>query len=359
MAKIIGMPWDFSSLMNEAISCLPERPMTKRTNIWASEIGGDYCSRYLRMHAHKMSNPPNDRSRRKFVSGHIFEWIVQLILTMCGVLKEKQLRGEVQLPGCLMVSGKLDFIAGGDIDWEKARAEVQAMQKLFAVSIGDMPPIVFHAVERVLWRMEQMFTRVPLKEVILECKSVSGFVGELIERTRKPRPRHPFQILHYQLANKMNDGVLLYINKDSFMCYQFDVTPTKDLLRLYKDDVKTMTEFINNSGKNYLKNMPPKAAEVLYYEDEFRFAKNTDVEYSPYLEFLYGYKDFDAFKTRWLKPVSAWNRTFKRCVTGANMTTNNKEVIAGATKAFPEWDKYVQQARKAGAFQKEEKEDEE
>jgi len=352
-AQLIGMPWDFSSLMNEAISSLPERALVKRTHIWGSEIGGDYCSRYLRMHAHVMTNPPNDRARRKFISGHIFEWIVQLILTLTGVLKEKQLRGEVQLPGCLLVSGKLDFIAGGDVDWEKAKAEVQAIQKLFALSVGDMPPIVFHAIERVLFRMEQMFTRVPLKEYILECKSVSGFVSDLMEKTKKPRPRHPYQILHYLLANpKVTDeGMLVYVNKDSFLCHQFSVTASKDLMKGYKDDVKTMTAYINGSGKNYLKNMPPKAPEVLFYEDEFRFAKNTDVEYSNYLTYLYGYKDFDEFKWKWYYKVTAWNRVFKRMVKGDNLTPANKVIITDMQIHFPEVDKYVQQAKKSGAFQ--------
>lgn len=353
-AKVLGMEWNFASLMNEAIRSLPERPLTKRTNLWASEIGGDFTTRYLRMHAHPMTNPPNDRSRRKFISGHIFEWIVQLILTLCGVLKEKQLRGEVQLPGILMVSGKLDFIAGGEVDWEKAKAEVKSIQKLFALSIGDMPPIIFHSIERILFRMEQMFSRVPLKEVVLECKSVSGFVSDLIEKTGKPRQGHPLQTLHYLLANpKVTDeGMLLYVNKDSFMCHQFSIYPSKELLKTYKDDVKQMTEFINNSGKNYLKNMPPKAPEILFYEDEFRFAKNNFVEYSPYLTMLYGYESFDVYNETWKRPISSWNRTFKRCVTGANMTVNNMEVIREATKVFPQWDKYVQKAKAAGAFQK-------
>lgn len=357
--KIIGMDWSFSDLMNESIRCLPERPLVKREHIWASEITSDYCSRYLRMHAHAQTNPPNDRSRRKFISGHIFEWIVQLILTMTGVLKEKQLHGTVELPGMLRVTGKLDFIAGGLVDWEKAKAEVETIKKLFAVSIGDMPPIVFHSIERILFRMEQMFTRVPLKEYILECKSVSAFVSDLMEKTQKPRPKHSFQILHYEIANKMNDGQLLYINKDSFYCHQFEVTPTKQLLKEYKTDVAQMTEYIKGSGKNYLKNQPPKAPEVLFYEDEYRFAKNTECEYSPYLTFLYGYKDFDEFNEKWKKPVASWNRTFKRCVQGANMTALNKAVVDEASRVFPEWDKYVQLAKNTGAFSKpEEGEDE-
>ena len=358
-AKLLGMDWRFDSIMNEAIRSLPERPLVKREHIWASEIQGDFCSRYLRMHAHTPSNPPNDRSRRKFVSGHCFEWIIQLILTLTGLIREKQLHGTVELPGLLRVTGKLDFIAGGaNIDWEKAKHEVETIKKLFATSIGDMPPIVFHSIERILFRMEQMFTRVPLKEYIIECKSVSAFVSDLMEKTGKPRPKHPFQILHYEIANKMNDGQLLYINKDSFMCHQFEVTPTKQLLKEYKTDVAQMTEYIKGSGKNYLKNMPPKAPEILFYDEEFRFAKNTDVEYSNYLTFLYGYKDFEEFNYKWKYKIPAWNRVFKRCVKGENITPANTVIIKDAVANFPQWDKYVAKAKAAGAFQKPEEEGE-
>lgn len=305
-----------------------------------------------------MTNPPNDRSRRKFISGHIFEWIVQLILTMTGVLKEKQLRGEVELPGKLRVTGKLDFIAGGDVDWEKAKAEVQMFQRMFARAHGDMPPIVFHAAERILWRMQQMFTRVPLKEMIMECKSVSGFVGDLIEKTQKPRHPHPLQILHYEIANKEKFGSLVYINKDSFMCYQFEVTPTKSMLKLYHDDVDTMTGYYNASGKNFLKNLPPKSPEVHYIEDEFRFSKNVHVEYSPYLTMLYGYKDFEEFKKKWEYELRSWNYTFKRCVKGERVTEKNFEVIRKVEKLYP-WDELVQKAQKAGAFQSGDQEEEE
>lgn len=358
-AKVLGMTFDFASLMNEAIRSLPERALTKRSHIWASEIGHSFVDRYLKMNGHIPTNPPNDRSRRKFISGHIFEWIIQLILTVCGILRQKQLRGEVQLPGCLMVSGKLDFIVGGEvIDWELARQELKTIQRLFALSLSEMPPIIEHSIERILFKMEQMFSRVPLKEVVLECKSVSGFVSDLIDKTGKPRQGHPLQTLHYLLANKLDEGMLLYVNKDSFLCHQFTIHPSKDLLKTYKDDVKQMTEYYNNSGKNYLKNMPPKESEILFYDEECRFAKNNFVEYSPYLTMLYGYKDFDEFNEKWKKPIASWNRTFKRCVTGANMTPLNKQVIAEASKVFPLWDKYVAKAKASGIFDKPEQEGE-
>lgn len=373
--KIIGMPWDFSSLFNEAIRTLPERPMVKRDYLWASELQMDAYSRYLRMWAHPMSNPINDRSRRKFIMGHLVEWTVGLMLTLTGILKSKQMRGEVQLPGLLKVTGKLDFVAGGNIDWVKAREEVRRIQMLFAVSFDDMPPIIRHAIDYVFTKMEIMFAFSPLREYILECKSASGLIMKLIQKSNKPRRRHVLQPFHYLLANKdIPEAQLLYISKDDAIMETFPVTRTKELMKVYTDDVKMMTDYYNNSGRNYMKNLPPKEPEMLFEEDSFTFQKNMNVQYSNYLTMGWGYKDYDAFEERWAKVKSSWNRTFKRHVlegTTVERTVNGKttssvmkltaaniEIIKEASKLFPEWDKYVQLARKSGAFQKpEENED--
>ena len=350
-AKLIGMPWDFASLFNEAIRSLPERAMTKRDYMWASELGKDYTSRYLRMHAHPMSNPINDRSRRKFVMGHVTEWIVGIILTLTGVLKSKQLRGEVTLPGMLRVSGKMDFIAGGDVDWAEAKEKVKEVRSLFALSLDDMPPIIFHAIDRVLFQMEQMFTRVPLKEYIIEVKSCSTFISERLMKSGKPMPDHTLQAFHYTLANDI-DSMLIYLCKDDAMCHQFEITKSKPLIKLYTEDVATMTAYFKASGKNYLKNMPPKAPEVEFDAGTFQFLKNSQVAYSNYLTMLYGYKDFDEFKYKWQYKVTAWNRVFKRAVRGDNITPANTVIIKDAINHFPQWDGFVSKAKKAGAFQK-------
>lgn len=351
--KILGMDWNFSSLFNEAVRSLPERPMVRRDYLWASELQMDAYSRYLRMWAHPMSNPPTERSKRKFISGHIIEWIVGLILTMCGVLKAKQLRGEVQLPGLLKVTGKLDFVAGGEvIDWEEAKEKVKQIQMLFAISVDDMPPIIKHAIDHILSRMQMMFSRVPLMENIVEVKSCSGMIMKLIQKSNQPRRRHVMQPFHYLLANKeIPQAQLLYFSKDDAIMESFVITRTKPLLKIYKDDVQMMTDYYNASGRDYMKHLPPVEPELIFEEDSFTFQKNMNCQYSNYLTLGWGYKDYDDFEQRWAKVKTSFNRTFKRCVTGANMTANNKEVIAEAKKLFPAWDDMVSKAKAAGAFQ--------
>src|SRR5262245_7079186 len=110
--KVIGHQWQFCTLWNQAINSIPGRPLVKRDYCYASELGGAFVDRYLRMHAVPYSNPPNERSRRKFFVGEIFEWTVKMMLRSIGILKDSQVRAMVELPnGLLKVSGKLDFIA--------------------------------------------------------------------------------------------------------------------------------------------------------------------------------------------------------------------------------------------------------
>lgn len=347
--KLIGHKWRFSEIWNEALHTLPERPLVKRQHIWASELGQSKIDRYLKMNAHPFSNPPNDRSLRKFSAGHIWEWILGFVLTSTGILKEKQLRGEVELPGLLRVTGKLDFVAGGFVDWDKARADITQMQKLFSASIGDMPPIIFHAAANIINTMQKKYGANPLEEIILEVKSVSSYMSEKIQKTGLPMPHHVLQNLHYVIANKL-PGAVNYICKDDCIVSEFSVLPSKPLLKLYHDDVRAMTELINNTGKNYLKNIPEKEPEANFVLGLFRFEKNFMVEYSPYLTYVYNYKTPEDFRLKWQKDISSWNRTFKRVVTGAKMTPLNLSVISEVKKVFPEFDLYVEKAKKSGVF---------
>lgn len=371
-AKLIGMDWDFKSLFDEAVRTLPSRAMVKRDNIWASEMGGDAYSRYLKMWAHPMTNPPNERSNRKFIMGHITEWIVEMILSVTGILQAKQLRGEVQLPGLLKVTGRLDFIAGGNIDWVKGREQLEMIQKLFAVTVADMPPIIFHAITHIFNRMEKMFTLVPLREYILEVKSCSGMIMKLIQKSMQPRPRHKLQPFHYLLANKdVPAAKLLYFSKDDAIIEVFIIERTKELAKIYSDDVKMMTGYYNNSGKNYMKNLPPKEHEIIFEEDSFTFQKNMNVQYNNYLTMGWGYADFDAFEKQWAPVKAKYNRAFKRHVlegteqiskTGKpsimKLTPANIDTIKEAKVLFPLWDKYIAKAKAAGVFDKPEQEGE-
>ena len=360
-SKLIGTSWRLDVLWNEAIRTLPERPLEKRDYMYASELGRSFASRYLQMHAVKYTNPPNERARRKFLGGNIWELVVEMVLICTGILKERQLKGKFQLPGMLPVSGKLDFIAGGEIDWEKAEVEAKQLLKVISMSTGGAFPFIEHAVNYIMAHFKKEFRNNPLKLMILENKAVSGFVFEKVQKVNA-LVHNALQLGHYVLSNpEIDEGKLIYISKDDSLMHEAQIVNSKALLKAYKDDVSQMTAYYNNSNhKNPMKTLPPKDPEIFFTEDLWRFEKNTlNVEYSNYLTLLYGYKDPEEFYNKWSSKLTSWNRVFKRIVRGDTLTKSNNEYIAEMKKAFPEMDKYVLKARKAGAFQTEEKEVEE
>ena len=362
-AKIIGTDWGLSGLMADATKQVPERPLRARNTIWPSELGYDFASRFLMMHGHTPSNPANDRSRGKFFMGQMIEAIYGMLLKMAGLLREEQIRCEITLPGMLTVSGKCDFLAGGEgIDWDKAEHDVKQLLDFFAPVINSLPQTMAYAMTHAFQHYKRMFLALPPKKYKIEIKSVGQTVMDLIDNLNKPRYHNWLQGGHYQLAEpKIIHGTYIYyICRDDARDKEFIVQSDKELKQAYYNDVATMTGYYNESiGKKYLKCIPPLAPEVHFLEGSYRFEKNVNVQYSRYLTMLYGYKNFEAYRDRWAKPIAAYNRVFKRVVKGENITKANIEIIAAAKKHFPQWDKFVAQAKASGAFEKPEENEEE
>jgi len=375
-AKLIGMDWNLAQIWEESFRCIPDRPMQQRSRIYASELGGSFHDRYLKMYAHKFSNPYNFRSLGKMMAGKFFEAVVKTILIGTGIYRHEQLKGLIELPNCLPVSGKLDFVAGGQIDWDEAKNRAEKVKQFFGFIFEDLSPFTNHMTDKVLEHFKNVFSYSPLMEKILEVKSVSGFVFGLIKKGNKPRRGHPLQGLHYLLANKhIEKGLLTYISREDVVIQEFDITREKGLLKEYKEDVSTMTAYYNDSiGKNYLKHIPPKDEEILFEEASYRFVKSNKVEYSPYLTMSYGYKNIDHFKEKWDKQISKWNAAFRRHVLEGTeiptvrkgqpatytmkLTPANLDTIKEAKVLFPLWDKFVAKAKASGVFDKPEQDGE-
>jgi len=361
--KMIGTAWRFDDVWEETFRALPERKLEKRSRIYASELGGSFRDRYLKMHGHPVSNPFNFRSMGKMMAGKFFEDVVGTVLTATGLLKKRQEAAVIELPGMLPVSGKIDFIAGGVTDWDEAKDKAERLRQLLMWSDLDTRDFVLHMVDKILPHFKNIFSFSPAMETIIECKSVSGFVFNLIKSNNKPRRGHDLQALHYLLHQKqIHQASLLYISREDCMLQQIDIERTPEILMRYKKDVATMTEYFNAAGKNYLKNIPPPDAEVIFEESSWNFRKNNLCEYSNFLTYTYGYKNIDEFKDKWDDTLSKWNRVFRRHVLEGKpqgkkgkpltLTADNIATIAEAKTVFPDWDNYVEQARKAGAFDK-------
>jgi hypothetical protein len=56
--------WNMASLR-------PDRPLVERDYLWASQLNQPTVDNFLSMKGEKPTNPPNARSRRKFLAGNI------------------------------------------------------------------------------------------------------------------------------------------------------------------------------------------------------------------------------------------------------------------------------------------------
>lgn len=357
-AKLIGETWNLSQIWNQTLDIPVQRPLVARNYIYGSEVGKSFCDRYLKMYAVKPSNPPNTRSLRKFQAGDSWEFIVGMVLSAAGMLKKQQVRVEIKFPKLLRVSGRLDFIVGVPDDFEVAKENIEKMQQSLELIGWSLPPFFFNAIIKFM----EKYKGKKLADVIAEIKTVSSFMMEKIQKTGQPMSHHVFQNFTYVYGNEIGvtTGKLLYICKDDCIMEEFVIDNNEEILKAYKADVRQMTKYYNAGfdPKNPQKLMPPKEPLVLFEDGVWRFAKNWNVEYSDYLEFLYGYATPEAYRMAWQYKVSSWNRVFKRCCQGARMTDKNIDAITDAKKYFPLWDKYVAKAKAAGAFQKPEEEGE-
>lgn len=326
------MAWQFGTIWNQSLLERPERERIPRENIWASEIGGAYIDRYLRMTGVKPTNPPNARSLRKFMAADIWEWIVSFVLKRAGILIESQERLSYQYPGLCEVTGKLDFLAGGQPDWEHARAEVE--------SIG-LPKLIENASLSIIKQLSGRFGTEPLETIVLEIKSLGSYIFDRYETLKEPAPHHQGQTFHYLKAKGLHEGHVVYVCRDDCRIAEFGVFNPGHAEDDYKLDIEQMTEYVKT------KQQPPKELEVLFDKLTFKFRTNWHIEYSSYLTLLYGYKEPIDYRDRWKSQVSSWNRVFKRCVTDQRMTVKNEMAIANALNTYPNWWDLVKQAKNA------------
>lgn len=288
--------------------------------------------RYLKMSGIPQTNPPNARSLRKFEAGNLFEWILEFVLKRAGILLESQEWINFKYPKLLRVTGKLDFIAGGQPDWAKARAEIGSL---------GLPEMLSRASLAIIDNLESTFGTEALKTIILEAKSVSSFMMDRYEATGQANPNHRCQLFHYLKGKEMREGHVVYICRDDCRMLELGVFNPSQVEVEYKKDLEEITYYIENQIE------PRKEEEVLFDETLFTFQTNWRIEYSGYLTKLYGFKEPMDYREKWDKPVAAMKRVFKRCVIDAKMTDLNLKVIEGAKRHFPNWDELVDRAKEA------------
>lgn len=310
------MNWSFAGLWNESLERNKDRELKARDVIWASELGNAMVDRYLKMKAVKVSNPPNPRSLRKFEAGNIWEAIIGYVLTRAGLLKTRQDWLSYQYDGLLKVTGKLDFIAGGIPDYEKATKTVQS-------EFNWLPPFISEATINIVTKLKEQFPN-GLKDIVLEIKSCSSFMFEKFEKTQEAQPQHKLQTFHYLKAGNMPEAHIIYVSKDDARLIEFGVLNPSLVEQDYKKDIETMTNYVKTNTE------PPKEKPI---EFDDKFYANWKIGYSQYLELLYGFKNQKEFDDKYKPIVERWNRAIARKINGEKITENNKEAFDEITKA--------------------------
>lgn len=323
-----NLTWSFYQIWNKSLENREERPMSPRRKIWASEMGGSFADRYLKMTGVKPTNPPNPRSLRKFEAGNMMEWLVGMVLKRAGILIEQQEWVGYQYPNLLEVSGKLDFLAGGKPDWEKAKSEIVSL---------ELPDFFGRATRSIIEYLQEKYPT-ELKTIVLENKSSSSFMFDRYE-IAGAEPKHKLQAFHYLKSKNLDEAHIVYICKDDLRMVEFGVFNPSETETEYKNDITLMTKYLNANEQ------PPKEEEVYFDEATMNFTKNWKVEYSNYLTMLYGYSEPEAYRARWNSKIVQFKRTFKRIVEGKKETPLDKTITEELKATFPNLDAYIAMAK--------------
>jgi hypothetical protein len=310
-------PWTLSKVWNESLGQAEKRPVEVRSRIWASELGKSDIDVYLKMKGTEMTNPPNARAMRKFEAGNIWEWIMELILRRCGIYNNSQEYIEHKTEGCVSVTGKLDFIAGGVVDYNATEALLGELH---------LPDMFTRAIKNTLEYFKREYPE-GLEHKVLEIKSVSSFAFDKVERTGKPIAGHDLQLFHY-IYNKKIDGAIVYICRDDARMIEMFISHNDpELYAKYEGKIRRISEFFNTDTQ------PPKEDIILFDEADLKFSKNFNVEYSGYLTMVYGFVDQMDYDEQVSGRVERWNRVLGRMKDGKDMTDNNKEALVEMAEA--------------------------
>lgn len=330
--------WTFTDLWNQSVLS-ENRELKERDYCWASEIGGPMIDRYLKMKAVPYTNPPNIRSLRKFEAGNVMEWIVRFVLTRAGIIREFQEEVWVEYDGLLKVKGKLDFLAGGFLDADRATADISQL---------GLPQSIRDSSMYMVKKLSEVYEGKALKTMVLEIKSCSSFVMDMMEVTEKPIKNHVHQLFHYVKGLDLDEGHLAYICRDDMRMMEFPVFNPSGAEANYISDLMQITEYVRSNT------MPPKENNVMWDQDQGKFKKNLGIEYSPYLTKIYGFETPRNYSDAVSPIVARWNRVLTRYAKGETITKKNEEVKSEIKTSGYDFDELVYTKRNIGIFEEEE-----
>lgn len=334
--------WNLAQVWNR-VAIKDNFDIKPRDYVYASEIGMPFYDRWHKMKGTKYTNPPNDRSLRKFLAGNLWEDVVRQVLIACGILKHEEVKIDGNpYPDTLGVHGRCDFIAGGYIDKDEAIFKLKEFsfnENLLKIGLGIIEEIGGST----------------LAKKIIELKAVSTFAMDKVERMGAAIPNHGMQGTHYAICGDIPTDVA-YVCKDDCRLAQFPII-LEVMEPLYREDLLQMTEY-------YKKKKPPPLAPLASFDFTLgKFSKNLGVEYSPYL-LHYGFETPDHYRQS-VAFVEKWNRALTRFAlaeTGGKtptgkpiaVTPKNNEVKAEIIKAGYKFEDLLKCKVELGATDEEE-----
>lgn len=283
---------NFTDIWNASVQD-EDRPLKERDYEWASSMGKSLIDRYLSMKAVPISNPPNDRARRKFFAGNAWEFIAGLVLYQLGVVIPQQQEVWVE-DTPIRVKGKLDYLIGGVPNYNHARDSIKSFP--FQKEMTDRFMKTIDVFERWIGNKE-------LYPLVHEIKSCSQYVIEMLNENGN-MIGHDLQIYHYLRGLKMEEGHIVYISKDDALMHERVINnPNESLRKKYEDDLLELKGYLDANQR------PPKANLIVW---EGKFKKNFNIEYSNYLTLIYGFKRPDEYSDLISGKISSWNRVLVR-----------------------------------------------
>ena len=319
--------WTFVGGWNVSLDEMEKRKAWEHDYLWASQLGSSLVDIYLNLMGVEPSNAFDNRAKRKFDAGVMWEWIATLVAKRAGIYLSSQDKVEYQAEGGLKVTGKLDLKIGGQRNTEMIR------DMRGALKIIEFPDVFVKAMETV---EKQMNFDTVLPERVIEVKSSSAFMYDAQYKFGVPAENHALQCLHYLLSTGIDEGAVLYISKDDARMTEIPIWRNDELLNAKYLEVVTL-------AKRYYdkKEQPPLEPLIIFDESKGKFTDNWNIKYSSYLTYLYGFEHESAYQDEFKSKVSSWNRVVGRIKRGDKMTASNLAYIEEIKAQFPNWEEIV------------------
>lgn len=240
--------WNLSNLLTDLIKTRANQAGTPRREVWASEIGMPYLDRYLDMTGVPYSDLPDGKALLNFFLGEQLESGLKSILESLEIGFTDNERKEYIEKDYIPVIAKPDLIIEVD-NWNKVKELIKTKAKALPDDkYKDRETEKLRNQYKVIERFETLFPT-GLKKTIFEIKSCNSYAFKNLKR-EGAKPHHKLQLLTYLKAYDLEEGHIIYVNKEFGDMNEFVIRKDNERLNeIWDNDIKTMSYYIKNNIK--------------------------------------------------------------------------------------------------------------